>query len=176
MLGFLSFPLHWVLLCFVLFCFLPSASTTAAFQQVRLLTCLASASRGPSQIVSARLNLRNGTIYVKGVCNFLGSVSPQQKFEATDASVLLPCVIAQFYLESKGKYILEAWGQVDPKDSERRETPKPPAQFWLLFSYVFLLPLSLPYVNWAGVLFYLRSSLWSSDLPLFYFLGLSPRK
>ena len=40
-----------------------------------------------------------------------------------------------------------------------------------------LLPLGLPYVNWAsqeGSLFYLRSSLWSSDLPLFYFHGLSP--
>ena len=35
---------------------------------------------------------------------------------------------------------------------------------------------SLPYVNWAsqeGCLFYLRSSLWSSDLPLFYFHGFS---
>ena len=34
--------------------------------------------------------------------------------------------------------------------------------------YVFFFPLGLPYVNWAwpGVLFYLKSSLWSSDLPL----------
>ena len=41
----------------------------------------------------------------------------------------------------------------------------------------FLLPLGLPYVNWAsqeGCLFYLRSSLQSSDLPLFYFHGLFP--
>ena len=119
MLDFLSFPLHWVL-CVLFFAF---SFHQSSFQQVRLLPCLASASRGPSQIVSARLNLRNGTIYVKGVCNFLGSVSPQQKFEATNGSVLLPCVVAQFYIESKGKYILEAWGQVDPKDSERRETP-----------------------------------------------------
>ena len=44
--------------------------------------------------------------------------------------------------------------------------------------YMFcLLPLSLPYVNWASqecCLFYLRSSLQSSDLPLFYFRGLFP--
>jgi len=41
----------------------------------------------------------------------------------------------------------------------------------------FLLPLSLPCVNWAsqeGCLFYLRFSLRSLDLPLFCFPGLSP--
>ena len=41
----------------------------------------------------------------------------------------------------------------------------------------FLLLLRLPYVNWAsqeGCLFYLRSSLRSSDLPLFYICGLFP--
>ena len=44
-------------------------------------------------------------------------------------------------------------------------------ELWLLFLYVFL-PLGLSYVNWASqecCLFYLRSSLQSSDLPLFYF-------
>ena len=54
---------------------------------------------------------------VRGVCNFLGSVSSQQKFEATDVkalgrhscqTVLQLRVTAQFYLENKGKYILEA--------------------------------------------------------------------
>ena len=53
---------------------------------------------------------------VGGVCNFLGSVLSQQKLEATDGPVLQPLdrpvlqhdVTAQFYLESKGKYILEA--------------------------------------------------------------------
>ena len=41
----------------------------------------------------------------------------------------------------------------------------------------FLLPLGLPYVNWASqesCWFCLRSSLWCSDLPLFYFCGLFP--
>ena len=36
------------------------------------------------EVVSARLNLRNGTTDVRGVCNFLGSVLSQQKFEAMD--------------------------------------------------------------------------------------------
>ena len=42
---------------------------------------------------------------VKGVCNFLSSVSLQQKFEMADPGYSL--VTAQFYLASKGKYILE---------------------------------------------------------------------
>ena len=58
--------------------------------------------------------------YARGVCNFLGSVSSQQKSEMMDRLALQPhvvssdrpvlqlCVTAQFYLESKGKYILEA--------------------------------------------------------------------
>ena len=39
---------------------------------------------------------------------------------------------------------------------------------WLLLLYVFFLHLGLPYANWAkpGVLFVLKSSLWSLDLPL----------
>ena len=53
--------------------------------------------------------------------------------------------------------------------TQERETPA----IWLLFLYVFFLPLGLPYVNWASQecrLFYLRSS----DLPLFYFSWLFP--
>ena len=49
------------------------------------------------------------------VINFLGSVSSQQKYEVMDGPALQPWdgpefqlrVTAQFYLESKGKYILE---------------------------------------------------------------------
>ena len=55
------------------------------------------------------------------------------------------------------------------------------AQFWLLFLFYlfiyFLLPLNLPCVNWAsqeGCLFYLRPSLQSSNIPLFYFHRLFP--
>ena len=56
-----------------------------------------------------------------------------------------------------------------------RERERTPAR-WLLF-LCFFLPLGLPYVNWASqecCFFCLRSSLWSSDLPLFYFCGLFP--
>ena len=50
------------------------------------------------------------------MCNFLSSAWSQQKFEVTDQCYSPPrrdqClqlhVIAQFYLESKGKYILKA--------------------------------------------------------------------
>ena len=42
------------------------------------------------------------------MCNFLGSILLQQKFEAMDGQVLQLHVTAEFYLESKGKYILEA--------------------------------------------------------------------
>ena len=58
---------------------------------------------------------------------------------------------------------------------ERRERDPWPfgSSFYMLFSP----PPGLPYVNWASqvcYLFYLRSSLWSSDLPLLYFCGLFP--
>ena len=65
----------------------------------------------------------NSSAPVGGVCNFLSSVSLQQKFAVMDGPVLQLYVSAQFYLESKGKYILKAWGQTDPKDVKRREAP-----------------------------------------------------
>ena len=40
------------------------------------------------------------------------------------------CVTAQFNLESKEKYILEAWGHANPKDAKRREAP-----FLYVFSF-----------------------------------------
>ena len=82
--------------------------------------------------------------------------------QLSDGPVLQLCVTAQFYLESKGKYILEAWGHAHPKDLKRG----PWVHFWLLF-LCFPLLLDPPYVNGASQecrLFHLRSSLWSSDL------------
>ena len=55
------------------------------------------------------------------MCNFLGSVSLQQKFDTS--------VTAQFYLASKGKYILEVWGWADSKE-ERRSILTPPFMFF----------------------------------------------
>ena len=140
------------------------------------------------------------TLQMSGECNLLGSVSSQQKFEAMGVkalgtsqlsdSVTAPCLL--FYLENKGKCILKMWGHANPKDTKietdrqrqrdsspggerekerQREAPGPLAP---LFVCVFL-SLDLPYINWASqecCLFYLRSSLWSSDLPLFYFYRL----
>ena len=60
----------------------------------------------------------------------------------------------------------------NPEDAKRRETPGPNLAPLFMF---FLLPLGLPYVNWASpecCLFYLRSSLRSSEVPLFYFCRL----
>ena len=57
---------------------------------------------------------------------------------------------------------------------ERESGPWPLGSFFYMF---FLLPLGLPYVNRASQecwLLYLRSSLWSSNLPLFCFRGLFP--
>ena len=97
---FLSLPLPWGFFGF--------SFHRGSFHRVGLLLCLPSTSQGQAKIVSARSNLRHSTIYVRGECNFLCSVLLQQKFEATDGPVLQPRVTAQFYLVSKGKYILEA--------------------------------------------------------------------
>ena len=101
-----------------------------------------------------------------------------------DRSVSQLHVTAQLYLENKGKYILEAWkgspflqqGHADSEDEKRRERERAPSPLAPLF-ICFLLPLGLPYGNWASqecCLFYLRSPLWSSDLPFFSFHRLSP--
>ena len=80
MLGFLSLPRAG---------FFPhSASPTGAFAKLGFCCAWLPPCGGRAEIVSARLNPSHGTIYVRGVCNFLGSVSLQQKFEATDGPVL----------------------------------------------------------------------------------------
>ena len=84
------------------------ASTVGTFAKLGFCCAWSLPCRGQAEVVSARLNPLNGTIDVGGVCNFLRSVLPQQKFEAIDGPVLQLCDTAQFYLENKGKYILEA--------------------------------------------------------------------
>ena len=126
MLGFLSLPLHWI--------FFMSASSTGAFSELGFCCAWPPPHEGWADFVSARLDLRNGTVDIGGVCHFLSLVLLQQKFEATDRPVLGLSVTAQLYLASKGKYILEAWGPAEPKDAKRK------TQFWLFFLYVFLLP------------------------------------
>ena len=53
-----------------------------------------------------------------------------------DGSVLQLRVTAQFYLENKGKYILEAWGHDDPKNAEKRDRDLWPfgSSFYMFFS------------------------------------------
>ena len=83
------------------------------------------------------------------------------------ASVTTPCYSSALFA-NKGKCILEVWGWANPKDTKRREAQS--SILAPLFICVFLLPLSLPYVNWAsqeGCLFYL-------DLLLFYVYRLFP--
>ena len=59
------------------------------------------------------------------------------------------------------------------RETEQERDPRPFGSSY----YTFFLSPGLPYVNWASqecCLFYLRSSLQSSDHPLFYFRGLFP--
>ena len=84
-LGFLSLPLCWVF-------FLFSFRHGSFFHRVGLLLCMVSSSWGREEVVSARLNLTNCTIDVRGVCNFPRSILSQQKFEATYGPALQPLV------------------------------------------------------------------------------------
>ena len=135
------------------------------------------------------MTLKSIKIDVMGVCNFLGSVSSQQKFEARGQLLEGPGlqlrVTAQFYSENKGKYILEVCRPKRHGEKRERENTRAKESVWewesdserpwpfgSSFYVFFLLPLGLPCVNWARqerCLFHLRFSLWSSDLPLFYF-------
>ena len=86
------------------------------------------------------------------VCH--GSWTDQCYGSQTDLyRVLQLCVTAQFYLENKGKYILEAWGHANPKDAKRREREhaweRDPHPFGSS-CYMLFPPLGLPCVNWAS--------------------------
>ena len=127
---------------------LPPSLHSVPIMTLQCLLLLSSLSLSPERTV--------GT-----VGNFLGSVLLQQKFEEMDGPVLQLRVTAQFYLASKGKYILKVWGPAYPNDTKRREAPS--SILAPLFICFFILILSVPYVNWAnqeGYLFYLRFSLW----------------
>ena len=131
-------------------------------------------------------------------------VSSQQRFGVTDIKAPLvchssrvldrPCYSSQVSNGSCYSSQINQWHssilfrrqQENPssrarrsKDAKRR-APQPVGEreswLWLLYLYVYL-SLGLSYVNWASqecCLFYLRSSLWSSDLLLFHFRRLFP--
>ena len=87
-------------------------------------------------------------------------------------------VTALFYLDNNRKIHPRGMRACDPKtrreehlSAGERESPLAP----LFMSWPPTPPPGLPSVNWVSrecCLFYLRSSLRSSDLPLFYFHGL----
>ena len=121
--------------------------------------------------------------------NFLDSVSLQQKFEATvqcyntwidqcyspRTDQCYSCMLQlSFIWKIKKNTSSRCEGMPTQKTKRCKEKGERLLALWLLFLCFFLLPLGLPYVNWASqecCLFYLRSSLWSWDLPLFYFHG-----
>ena len=99
------------------------------------------------------------------VCNFLGSVSRQQKFEKTDGSVLQ----LSFIWQAKENTFSRNEGRPTKGRKEKRNQRLNSGSSFYTF---FLLPLSLPYVNCVsqeGCLLHLKFSLQSSNLPLFYF-------
>ena len=138
-----------------------SASTMAAFSKLGFYCVWPPPCGGWAEVVSARLNLNHSTTDVRGVCNFLSSVSLQQKFEAMDASVLQPCVIsldtsvlqlcvtAQFYLKAEENTSSRHEGGPTQKMS-REKKPSSGSILAPLFICFFLHPLSLPCVNWAS--------------------------
>ena len=93
-------------------------STTGAFSELGFCCAWPPPQGGRAEVVSTSLNLRNSTVYVSGVCYFLSSTSPQQKFEAMDGPVLQLRDTAQFYLESKGKYNVK-----QTQKTQRKEAP-----------------------------------------------------
>ena len=107
---------------------------------------------------------------VRELCNFLGSVLSQQKFEAMDQ-----CYSSMLKLNFIQKIEENTSSRFEGMPRERDHQP-----FGSSF-YVFFSPPTPPpgllYLNWTSrecCLFYLRSSLWSSDLPLFFFCGIVP--
>ena len=124
---------------------------------------------------------------VGGVCNFLSSVSSWTKiWNNWQTSVTAPC---NFFLQISitapcySSVLFRKQRKINPRSvkvgqPKRREEKRSfQSNFGSSFYMISLLPLSLPCVNWVsqeGCLFYLRFSLRSSDLPLFYFCGLLP--
>ena len=126
--------------------------------------------------------------FVVGVCNFLNSVNknlkqwtlkPLDKLCHSCRTDQCYSSELQFSFIQKIKQNTSSRHDDMPTQKMRREERERERTLalWLLFLYVFPPPLGLPYVNWASpecYLFYLRSSLWSLKLPLFYCLGLFP--
>ena len=90
-LGFVSLSLHCIFFVFSFHC--------RSFPKLDFCCGWPLPCGGRAKVISARLNLSHGTRDVGGVCNFLGSVLPQQKFELTGEPVLQLGVKAWFVLQ-----------------------------------------------------------------------------
>ena len=128
-------------------------------------------------------NVCNCCLELSGKCLISSVLSRHNKrwsdepaLQLSDRPVSQLHFTAQFHLENKGKYILEAWGHKNPKTQReerehprRRETPGLLAPLFICF----FLPLGLPYVNWASqeCCFFLPEVLGPSFL---YLRGLFP--
>ena len=138
-----------------------SRSASTAFTKLGFCCAWPLPRGGQAEVVSARLNPSHGTRDVGAVCNFLSSISLQQKFEAMDGPVL------QLSLFSKQRKI-HPWGEGGPTQKTWRKVPQ--LNFGSSF-YMFFPPPSEPTLfklGYPGGLFvYLRFSLQSSDFILF---------
>ena len=149
MLGFLSPPLCWV---FFAFCF-----HRRSFRWVGLLLCLASTSRGLSWVCFSQVKSESwhhrcwGSVWFPWFCLATakiwsdGWISVKALYSSLRwTSVTVPCnllgwtsvtALLQFYLESKGKYILKAWWQADPKDEKRSSQLNLGSSFYSFFFF-----------------------------------------
>ena len=115
-----QFPVCWASCHFHLAGFSsPSASTVGVFTELGFFCVWPWPRGGQAEVVSARLNPSNGTIDVMGVCNFLGSVLLQQKFEATDGPVLQLSFIWQ---AKENTFLRHEGGPTQKKQSEKNPT------------------------------------------------------
>ena len=129
---------------------------------------------GQAEVVSARLNPRNSTVEVGGMCNFLGPVSTA-KIWSNGWTRVKALWYSSVLFRKQRKIHPRGMRAGRPKRREERRNFQ--VNFGSFLYMFFLLPLSMPYINWAsqqGCLFYQKFSLRSSDLPLFYFYGLFP--
>ena len=74
---------------------------------------------------------------VRGVCNFLSSVLPQQKFEATDGLVLQLGITLTFICQAKENTSSRHEGGLTQRSEEKRSGGVWGAQFLALLFYVF---------------------------------------
>ena len=108
---------------------------------------------------------------VGGVCNFLSSVLPQQKFEAMNRPLLQ---LSIFWQAKENTSSRSKGGPHKIQEEKRGPPPRLGSILAPLFVCFFLHLMNLPYVNWArqeGCLFYLRFSLGPWTFLCFIFTG-----